>query len=97
MGKAELRADIDENLLARAKAAGVSLDEAAELGVTIALAEAEKGRPVGVVANHLRQAQDPAGVEERARQWAEENAEAIKDHNARIARRGVFGADLRRW
>ena len=40
---------------------------------------------------------DPAGAEERARRWAEENAEAIKAYNERINRRGVFGADLRRW
>lgn len=96
MGKAELRADIDEHLLERAKAAGVSLDDAAELGLKMALAEAEKGS-IGIVASHLRQIADPAGAEERARKWAEENAEAIKAHNERIARRGVFGGDLRRW
>lgn len=45
---------------------------------------------------HLQKV-DPAGGEERARRWAEENAEAIKSYNQRIARRGVFGADLRRW
>nr|WP_295110238.1 type II toxin-antitoxin system CcdA family antitoxin [uncultured Caulobacter sp.] len=45
---------------------------------------------------HLQKV-DPAGGEERARRWAEENAEAIKAHNERINRRGVFGADLRRW
>lgn len=97
MGKAELRADIDEHLLARAKAAGVSLDEAAELGIAIALAEAEKGQPTGIVANHLRQMADPAGAEARSRKWAEENADAIRAYNERIERRGVFGTDLRRW
>lgn len=40
---------------------------------------------------------DPAGAEARARRWAEENAEAIRHNNEAIARRGVFGADLRRW
>ena len=45
---------------------------------------------------HLQKV-DPAGAEARARRWAEENAEAIKAYNERIARRGVFGEDLRRW
>lgn len=40
---------------------------------------------------------DPAGAEARARRWAEENAEAIRRHNERIAREGCFGEDLRRW
>jgi antitoxin CcdA len=40
---------------------------------------------------------DPASAEARARRWAEENAEAIRHNNEAIARRGVFGADLRRW
>lgn len=40
---------------------------------------------------------DPAGAEARARRWAEENAEAIKEHNEAIARRGLIGAEWRRW
>ena len=40
---------------------------------------------------------DPAGAEARAKRWAEENAEAIRLHNERIERFGVFGEDLRRW
>ena len=40
--------------------------------------------------------QAPA-AEERGRRWARENAEAIQVHNNRIAERGVFGEDLRRW
>jgi antitoxin CcdA len=40
---------------------------------------------------------DPEGAEARARRWAEENAEAIRLNNEAIKRRGVFGADLRRW
>jgi len=40
---------------------------------------------------------DPAGAEARARRWAEENAEAIRLNNEAVKRRGVFGADLRRW
>jgi post-segregation antitoxin (ccd killing protein) len=37
------------------------------------------------------------GVEERAREWAAENSDAIKDHEQRIAQYGVFGDDLRTW
>jgi antitoxin CcdA len=40
---------------------------------------------------------DPAGAAARARRWAEENAQAIRLNNEAINRRGVFGADLRRW
>jgi len=40
---------------------------------------------------------DPAGAEERAKRWAEENAEAIKDHNERIARRGLVSGHFRKW
>ncbi len=40
---------------------------------------------------------DPAGAEERAHRWTEENAEAIRDHEERIAKFGVFGEDLRTW
>ncbi|WP_051695968.1 type II toxin-antitoxin system CcdA family antitoxin [Caulobacter sp. UNC358MFTsu5.1] len=40
---------------------------------------------------------DPAGAEERARRWAEENAEAIKEHNERIARRGLISDHFRKW
>lgn len=45
---------------------------------------------------HLQKV-DPAGAEERARRWAEENAEAIADHNARIARRGLISDHFRKW
>jgi antitoxin CcdA len=40
---------------------------------------------------------DPAGAAARARRWAEENAEAIKDHNDRIRRRGLISEHFRKW
>jgi hypothetical protein len=33
----------------------------------------------------------------KAAAWARKNAEAIRVHNERIAKRGIFGADARRW
>jgi antitoxin CcdA len=45
---------------------------------------------------HLQKV-DPAGAEERARRWSEENAEALKAYRERIEQRGVFGDDLRTW
>jgi post-segregation antitoxin (ccd killing protein) len=36
-------------------------------------------------------------AQESAKRWTEDNADAIEAHNARIAERGVFGDDLRRW
>lgn len=66
------------------------LEQAARLGLDIG----------GMGENQLRlhlQKVDPAGAEARARRWAEENAEAIKDHNERIRRRGLIGDHFRKW
>lgn len=40
---------------------------------------------------------DPAGAEARARRWAEENAEAIREHNVAIDRRGLISEHFRKW
>lgn len=93
MGKIERTVELDERLLERVEAAGLTLEQAIKVGVEAAAQD----RPIGIVANHERQKRDPAGAEERARRWAEENADAIKAYNERIERRGVFGTDLRRW
>ena len=54
--------------------------------------------PIDVLVERaLKTALGPEAGEERARRWAEDNAEAIKDHNERIKRRGCFGDDLRTW
>jgi len=45
---------------------------------------------------HLQKV-DPAGAEDRARRWVAENAEAIAEHNQRIARRGLISDHFRRW
>jgi antitoxin CcdA len=66
------------------------LDQAARLGLDIG------GMSERDLRLHLQKV-DPAGAEGRARRWAEENAEAIRHNNEAIARRGTFGADLRRW
>lgn len=97
MGKIELRVEIDAELAARARAAGVALSDAAEMGLRIVLAAAGRGPPLGAEASHLRQLADPKGAEARARQWALDNAEAISLHNTLVAERGLFGEDLRRW
>ena len=97
MGKIEMRGDIDPELAAQAREAGVALSDAAEIGLKIALAAAGLGHPLGVATSHLRQIADPEAAETRARLWASENAEAISVHNARVAERGLFGEDLRRW
>lgn len=66
------------------------LAQAQRLGVSI----------IGMSETQLRlhlQKIDPAGAEERARRWAEENAEALKAYRERIEQHGVFGDDLRTW
>ncbi|MDB5457926.1 MAG: Post-segregation antitoxin CcdA [Caulobacter sp.] len=66
------------------------LAQAKRLGISVA------GMSETQLRLHLQKV-DPAGAEERARRWAEENAEALKAYSERIKRRGVFGEDLRRW
>ena len=66
------------------------LEQVARLGIDV----------TGVDERSLRlylQKVDPAGAEARAKRWTEENAEAIRLHNERIDRYGVFGEDLRHW
>ena len=66
------------------------LAQAQRLGISVAgLSETQ-------LRLHLQKI-DPAGAEERARRWSEENAEAIKDHNARIERRGLISDHFRKW
>jgi len=66
------------------------LAQAQRLGISIAgLSETQ-------LRLHLQKV-DPAGAEDRAKRWAEENAEAIKEHNERIARRGLISDHFRRW
>lgn len=66
------------------------VEQAARLGISIA------GMSEVQVRLHLQKV-DPAGAEERAKRWAEENAEAIRIHNDFVAKHGVFGAEWRRW
>lgn len=77
MGKAELKIEIDADLLAQAEASGRPIAELVEEG--------------------LRSSLEGSGGDERARRWAEENAEAISDYNRRIAERGVIGDKFRKW
>jgi antitoxin CcdA len=66
------------------------LAQAKRLGISIA------GMSETQLRLHLQKI-DPAGAEGRARRWAEENAEAIKEHNERIARRGLISDHFRKW
>ncbi|CAN5173245.1 hypothetical protein BH11PSE2_BH11PSE2_16310 [soil metagenome] len=82
MGKVELKIEIDADLLARAQAAGVAIGDFVDGQLRAALGEGELS---GV------------GEDDRAQEWATENADAIKDHQARIAEFGPFGEDFRTW
>lgn len=81
MGKAELKIEIDQTLLAEARALELDLSEITAEGVRRALMEKRAG------------AIDAAD----ASAWASENAEALERHRARIKAFGVFGEDLRNW
>ena len=45
---------------------------------------------------HLQKA-DPKGAEDRARRWAEENAEALAEHRARVEKYGLLSDHFRKW
>lgn len=77
MGKIELKIEIDADLLARAKAAGLAVEAIAEDAVRARLTSLSD--------------------DEKARLWAEENAEALKAQRERLDAHGVFGEDLRTW
>jgi antitoxin CcdA len=94
VGKTELKLEIDADLLARAEAAGIPLARVLEAELRHALEMASK---FGLVESARREAADPEGAEARAKQWAEENAEAIETYRRRIDEFGVFGEDFRRW
>jgi len=66
------------------------LAQAERLGISVA------GMSERQLRLHLQKI-DPAGAEERAKRWAQENAEAITDHNARVARRGLISDHFRKW
>ena len=85
MGKAELKIEIDPAMVAEAERLGVDLTTAGLAGVEQALARRR---------NALKSDAERAA---EARAWAEENAEALKAYNERIARDGVFGEDFRTW
>jgi len=86
MGKVELRIEVDSDLLAQAEAEGVAPSAALEEGIRAALSRAAGDRP-----------DNPGLAADAARQWAEENVEAIRAHRERIEEYGVFGDDLRTW
>jgi len=66
------------------------------------VAQAERlGTPIGGMEEralrlHLQKV-DPAGAEARAKRWAEENAEAIKEHNAFVEKHGLLSDHIRPW
>jgi antitoxin CcdA len=66
------------------------VEQATRLGISIA------GMSEVQLRLHLQKV-DPAGADARAKRWAEENAEAIKDHNRRIRDRGLLSEHLRPW
>jgi antitoxin CcdA len=82
MGKPELKADLKVDADLLAQA------QAAGVRATAVAEEALR--------TALRKA-DTAGADARAAKWADENAEAIKDYNRRIAQRGLFSSGLRTW
>jgi antitoxin CcdA len=66
------------------------VEQAERLGISIA------GMSEAQLRLHLQNI-DPAGAQARAKRWAEENSEAIQDHNRRIRERGLLSDHFRKW
>ncbi|NBB63617.1 post-segregation antitoxin CcdA [Pseudomonas sp. ODNR1LW] len=64
------------------------VEQAHALGISIA------GMDERALRIHLQKV-DPTGAEARAKRWAQENAEAIEDHNRRIRERGLLSDYIR--
>ena len=93
MGKAELKIEVDEALLVQAAERGLDIPRIVEEALKLALPPpglAESSAPDFALDKSLSD-------EEKARRWAEENAEAIKANRERIEEFGIFGEDLRSW
>lgn len=81
MGKAELKIEIDQSLLDEARSADLDVQALALDSIRRAIALKRTGEADA----------------DKARGWAEENAEALELHRQRIAEYGVFGEDMRNW
>ena len=66
------------------------VEQAQRLGISIA------GMDERSLRLHLQKV-DPAGAEARAKRWADENAEAIREHNAFVGKHGLLSDHLRPW
>ena len=90
MGKIDLHLSIDAELLRRAEAAGLDPSAALEDALSSRLDQGMREQ-----APAFRPKVE--ALETSAERWARDNAEAIEEHNDRIAERGLIGADWRRW
>ncbi len=66
------------------------IEQAGRLGISTA------GMDERTLRLHLQKV-DPAGAHARARRWAEENAEAIKEHNRFVEEYGLLSDHYRTW
>ena len=64
------------------------VEQAARLGISVV------GMDERALRLHLQKV-DPAGAEARAKRWAEENAEAIKEHNRFVEEHGLLSDHFR--
>ena len=85
MGKIELRFEVDAELVEQARANGHEPQEVLERALRAAAADREDW-----AASAREKSRDPAAQERRAREWAEENSEAIAEFNRRVAERGLL-------
>ena len=95
MGKVELRLEIDENLLARARAAGAEPQAMLEAALR---ALPERVPSLSLVESARLKALDPHGLGRRRLAWTEDNKEGVADFNRHVAEHGLFAESVpRRW
>lgn len=85
MGQFELKIEIDAALAEEAERLGVDMSAAGTAGLVRAL----------MVKRNTMKTDAERGDEAKA--WARENAEAIRQYEARLERDGIFGEDFRTW
>ncbi len=85
MGKITLTFEVDAELVDGARANGAEPQEVLERALRAAAAPRQDGAAIA-----RAKARDPEAQERRAREWAEENREAIAEFNRRVEERGLL-------
>ncbi len=96
MGKVTFNVQVDEELLAKARARGVDPDRALDAWLRDALEDRKPFR-LDLNASAREKAADPEGSRRRARAWAEGSRDYLDALRRWTEENGVFGEEWRTW